>query len=121
MIKKTAAANLLARLDRDRDQVIRFAHHFRVPFDNDLGERDIRMIKLQQKISGCWRTIAGAEQFLALRAYLSTARDPWIPATWTVTPSDWFKHREAVVIVLGGLLEHALPPCSPLTRSPTPC
>jgi hypothetical protein len=55
------------------------------------------MVKLQQKISGCWRTITGAEQFLALRAYLSTARKngqpttdvlaalgdrrPWLPAT----------------------------------------
>jgi len=61
------------------------------------AERDIRMIKLQQKISGCWRTLTGAEQFLALRAYLSTARknnepiaralttlaarNPWLPAT----------------------------------------
>ena len=93
----TLFANLLARLDRDREQVLRFAHDFPVPFDNNQAERDIRMIKLQQKISGCWRTIAGAEQFLALRAYLSTARkndrpvvhalttlatrDPWIPTT----------------------------------------
>src|SRR5438876_397315 len=67
------ARNLLVRLDRDRDAVLRFAHDFRVPFDNNQAERDIRMIKLQQKISGCWRTITGAEQFLALRAYLSTA------------------------------------------------
>ena len=97
VIKKTPAANLLVRLDRDREQVLRFAHDFQVPFDNNLAERDIRMIKLQQKISGCWRTTSGAEQFLALRAYLSTARkqrhhvldaltrlaarDPWIPAT----------------------------------------
>jgi len=97
VIKKTPTRNLLVRLDRDREQVLRFAHDLRVPFDNNLAERDIRMIKLQQKISGCWRTITGAEQFLALRAYLSTAakndhpivqaitalatRDPWLPAT----------------------------------------
>jgi transposase len=96
VIKQTPARNLLVRLDRDREQVLRFAHDFRVPFDNNQAERDIRMIKLQQKISGCWRTITGAEQFLALRAYLSTARknqhpithaltalatrDPWLPA-----------------------------------------
>jgi transposase len=97
VIKQTPARNLLVRLDRDREQVLRFAHDFRVPFDNNLAERDIRMIKLQQKISGCWRTITGTEQFLALRAYLSTAnkndqpitraltalaaRHPWLPAT----------------------------------------
>jgi len=73
VIKQTPARNLLVRLDRDREAVLRFAHDFRVPFDNNQAERDIRMIKLQQKISGCWRTITGAEQFLALRAYLSTA------------------------------------------------
>jgi transposase len=96
VIRQTPARNLLVRLDRDREHVLRFAHDFRVPFDNNLAERDIRMIKLQQKISGCWRRITGAEQFLAIRAYLSTAgkhrrpiaqaltalaaRDPWLPA-----------------------------------------
>ena len=97
VIRQTPARNLPTRLDRDREDVLRFAHDFRVPFDNNQAERDIRMIKLQQKISGCWRTISGAEQFLALRAYLSTARknghptidvltalgnrQPWLPAT----------------------------------------
>jgi len=97
VIKQTPARNLLVRLDRDREAVLRFAHDFRVPFDNNQAERDIRMIKLQQKISGCWRTITGAEHFLALRAYLSTANKqhqpiantltalathhPWLPAT----------------------------------------
>jgi transposase len=93
VIRQTPARNLLVRLDHDRDAVLRFAHDFRVPFDNNQAERDIRMIKLQQKISGCWRTITGAERFLAIRAYLGTAnknhqpiadvltalaaRDPW--------------------------------------------
>ena len=97
VIGKTPAANLLARFDRDAEDVLRFAHDFRVPFDNNLAERDIRMIKLQQKISGCWRTITSAEHFLALRSYLSTTRKngqiptavltahaagtPWLPAT----------------------------------------
>lgn len=97
VIKQTPARNLLVRLDRDREQVLRFAQDFRVPFDNNLAERDLRMIKIQQKISGCWRTTAGADRFLALRAYISTTRkqgrdtidalaqlaqhQPWLPAT----------------------------------------
>lgn len=72
--KRTKAQNLLIRLDQREQDVLRFAHDFRVPFDNNLAERDIRMVKLQQKISGCWRTTHGAERFLAIRSYISTAR-----------------------------------------------
>ncbi len=94
--KRTKAQNLLLRLDERESEVLRFATDFQVPFDNNLAERDIRMIKLQQKISGCWRTTQGAERFLAIRSYLSTARKqgqrpidaltaltsgrPWLPA-----------------------------------------
>ncbi len=90
------ARSLLLRLDRHEDDVLRFAHDFTVPFDNNQAERDIRMVKLQQKISGCWRTREGADAFLALRSYISTARkqgqgvlavlrdavrgEPWLPA-----------------------------------------
>jgi transposase len=93
--KRTKAQNLLIRLDQREREVLRFAHDFRVPFDNNLSERDLRMVKLQQKISGCWRTTHGAERFLAIRSYLSTARkqgerpievltrlaigQPWVP------------------------------------------
>lgn len=73
-IGRSSQANLLRRLDEQREQVLRFAHHLTVPFDNNLVERDIRMIKIQQKISGSWRTTDGADRFLALRAYISTAR-----------------------------------------------
>ncbi len=45
-----------------------------MPFTNDLAEQDIRMVKLQQKISGCWRTDQGAERYLRVRSYISTAR-----------------------------------------------
>ncbi|MCA1679767.1 MAG: IS66 family transposase [Actinobacteria bacterium] len=72
--KRTKAHNLLARLERYQPDVLRFAHDFGVPFGNNQAEQDIRMVKLQQKISGCWRTTEGAQRFLAVRSYISTAR-----------------------------------------------
>jgi len=73
-LRRSPAANLLERLDAHRDQVCRFLVDLQVPFSNNQAERDIRMVKLQQKISGCWRTLAGAEAFLTVRSYLATAR-----------------------------------------------
>jgi transposase len=74
LARRWSAAKLLARLDAHREQVLRCLDDLRVPFDNNQAERDLRMVKLQQKISGCWRTLAGAEAFLALRSYIFTAR-----------------------------------------------
>jgi transposase len=68
------AYNLLLRLDLQRSDVLRFATDFRASFDNNQAERDIRMVKLQQKISGSWRTLAGARDFCAIRSYVSTLR-----------------------------------------------
>jgi len=72
--RRSKAHNLLLRLERYEPDVLRFAHDFRVPFGNNQAEQDIRMVKLQQKISGCWRTHEGAQRFLAVRSYISTAR-----------------------------------------------
>lgn len=68
------AVNLLGRLDAYRDDVLRFTVDFDLPFDNNQGERDIRMVKLQQKISGSWRTKTGADHFCAIRSYVSTMK-----------------------------------------------
>ena len=70
----TKAVNLLNRLDEYRDDVLRFTTDFNVDYSNNQAERDIRMIKLQQKISGSWRTKAGADHFCAVRSYISTMK-----------------------------------------------
>lgn len=65
----------LARRMTDRvDDILRFAEDLRIPFDNNGSERDIRMVKIRQKISGGFRTLTGAQAFCQIRSYLSTAR-----------------------------------------------
>ena len=68
------AFNLLVRLDGQRADVLRFITDFTVLFDNNQAERYIRMVKLEQKISGSWRTVEGARNFCAIRSYVSTLR-----------------------------------------------
>jgi transposase len=86
---------LARRLLNRQDDYLRFTRDRRIPPDNNGSERDIRMIKLRQKVSGC-RTLTGARQFCAIRSYLSTAAkhgtgffdalvmltkgEPWMPA-----------------------------------------
>jgi transposase len=72
--KRGKILSLLDRLWENREHVLRFVRDFDVPFDNNQAERDLRMMKVQQKISGTFRSWGGSEAFTTVRGYLSTIR-----------------------------------------------
>ena len=72
--KKRPGHNLLERLKKFKTETLRFLTDFSVPFTNNLAEQDLRMMKLRMKISGCFRTLEGAQIFARLRSVVSTAR-----------------------------------------------
>jgi len=73
-IKRSKSRNLLERLINYEEDVLRFMDDPIVPFTNNQGENDIRMTKVQQKISGCFRSLDGAQMFCRIRSYLSSCR-----------------------------------------------
>jgi len=80
-IKKSKSRNLIERLTKFENDVLRFMENKQVPFTNNQGENDLRMTKVQQKISGCFRSFEGAYIFCRIRSYLSTCRKHNVSAT----------------------------------------
>jgi transposase len=84
-LKRSKARNLLERLRAFEDDVLRFMERAIVPFTNNQSENDLRMTKVQQKISGCFRSMEGAKIFCRVRSYLSTCRKQGMTATEALT------------------------------------
>lgn len=79
--KKSKPRNLLERMRDFESEILRFMSLKDVPFTNNQGEQDLRMTKVQQKVSGCFRSMDGAKTFARIRSYLSTCRKHKISAT----------------------------------------
>jgi transposase len=77
--KQSPAYNLVRRLQKHADLVLAFMYDIAIPFDNNLAERDLRMLKTQQKISGGFRSQGGADVFCRIRSYISTVRKQRLP------------------------------------------
>lgn len=96
--KKTKSRNLLERLQDFESDVLRFMTDKAVPFTNNQGENDLRMAKVQQKISGCFRSEYGAEMFFGLRSYLSSCKKQGVSGS------------TALALLLNGILPNIFTP-----------
>ena len=79
VIKKSKTQNMLERFINYKEQILTFAKNFLIPFGNNLAEQAMRMMKVKQKISGCFRSEQGAKDFAVTRSYIATAKKQGIP------------------------------------------
>lgn len=84
-VAKPKVLNLIERLDQYEEWVLAFLYHEEAPFTNNQAERDVRMAKVRQKISGTFRSWKGAEIFAATRSYLSTCVKQRVPLLEALT------------------------------------
>ena len=84
-VKQSYEYNLLKRLERHQDAVLRSIYDPNVSFTNNKAENDIRMTKVHQKISGCFRSFKGAQIFCRIRSYLITCQLNNMPASTALT------------------------------------
>lgn len=82
---RAAGRKLACRLDAKRADILLFMQDFSVPFDNNQSERDLRMLKVKQKISGCFRAGVGAQEFCRLRSYVTTMKKQGRSVMETIT------------------------------------
>ena len=78
--KKGKVLNLICRLDNYKESVCLFIKNLCVPFDNNQAERDLRMVKVKTKVSGCFRSEEGAQEYLTIMSYIGSARKHGINA-----------------------------------------
>ena len=78
--KKSKVLNLICRLDNYKESVCLFIKNLCVPFDNNQAERDLRMVKVKTKVSGCFRSEDGAQEYLTIMSYIGSARKHGINA-----------------------------------------
>ncbi|MFT5294488.1 MAG: transposase [Colwellia sp.] len=86
-LKRSKSRVLLERLREYEDDTLRFMENSHVPFTNNQGENDIRMTKVQQKISGCYRSMKSSQTFCTMRGYLSSCRKQDVNASEALDPT----------------------------------